>query len=503
MPHSNQIHDFVRENILALAIAFVAANALGGAAAAEADAGARYKTAYKSTLSGPVDLPDACDGRQAELFPQLVTHPGSRRNLTALYFQDGQQAAIGASSRNSGRRWTSTPVTSATACVGGPPEREQLVNPLLAGGPGGVAYYGNSWYGKRGSLFAYDVTVHRSTTSGSGWTAGAAPNMGTNPVVPGGPYAQNVGVVADPADAQVVHAVWAQFDQVPNPDTYVPVATGLKASTSEDGGQTFSAPVTVSEPPADRYIINARLHQAANGALLAFYDTVEKPKLADALLGNPVQLEAFSSRSEDGGQSWSEPVHAGNPIQFGFTDPDGDGGGTYGSAKFDSTTNGKHRAAVAWATPKEDGMSTIELTRSTDAGITWSPPSTAISVPAHLIQPAVAIGRRGRTGLFWYDTRNDEANDGELTADAWFASSNRSGRRWQTRHLAGPFDLRASFDPGVAAYDGGQGIGVYQDLVAMPRGFGAAYTVGPPLAKDGVTDVAFTRIVGKRHRRLR
>jgi hypothetical protein len=484
-----------RDSTSSLAVAIVAATLFGVPATPEADARERYRTAYASTISGPVDLPDACDGRRAELFPQLVTHPGSPRRLTAIYFQDGQQAAIGASSRSSGRRWTRTPVTSATACAGGPPEREQLVNPLLAGGPGGVAYYGNSWYGKREGLFAYDVTVHRSTAPGLGWTGGAAPNMGTSPVLPGGPYAQNVGVVADPADPKIVHAVWAEFDQVPNPGTYAPITVRLKASTSADRGKTFSDPVTVAEPPPDRYLINARLQLAANGALLAFYDTAQKSELANAT----VQLEALSSRSNDGGQTWSEPVHVGDPIQFAFTDPDGDGGGAYGSAKFDSATNGKHRAAVVWATPKEDGTSTIEITRSTDAGRSWSEPTTAISVPAHLIQPAVTIGRRGRTGLFWYDTRNDKANDGELTADAWFASSNRSGRKWQTRHLAGPFDLRASYDPEVVAYDGVQGIGVYQDLVTMPRGFGAAYTVGPPLAKDGVTDVEFTRIMGKRH----
>ncbi len=484
-------------------MAIVAAILFGAAAASKADIRERYRIAYGSTISGPVNLPDTCDGRQAELFPQLVTHPDSTHRLTALYFQDGNQAAIGASSRSSGRRWTRTPVESATACAGGPPERERLVNPLLAGGPDGVAYFGNSWYGERDGLFAFDVTVHRSTMSGLGWTDGAAPNMGASAVLPGGPYAQNVGVAVDPTDPETVHAVWAQFDQVPNPDTYAPVAVRLEASTSADGGNTFSDPVTVAEPPPDKYLINARLQLAAKGALVAFYDTVPKPKLLDAAFGIPVQFEAFSSRSENGGQTWSEPVHVGNPIQFDFTDPDGDGGGYYGSAKFDTTTNGKRRAAVAWATPKKDGSSTIELTRSADAGATWSEPSTAISVPAHLIQPAVAIGRKGRVGLFWYDTRNDEANDGELTADAWFASSNRSGRRWQTRHLDGPFDLRASFDPEVIAYDGGQGIGVYQDLVTMRRGFGAAYTVGPPLAKDGVTDVEFTRIVDKRHRRLR
>ena len=37
-------------------------------------------------------------------------------------------------------------------------------------------------------------------------------------------------------------------------------------------------------------------------------------------------------------------------------------------------------------------------------------------------------------------------------------------------------------------------IGVYQDLVAMPGGFGAAFTVGPPLALDGKTDVHFARL---------
>lgn len=484
-----------RSIMRALAAAVVVAAGVTGPLAATGEARGRYHVAYHATVSGPVDLPSDCHARNAELFPQLVTHPGSPRLLTAVYFQDGQQAAVGARSRSAGHRWTRTPIASATSCTGGPAEREQLVNPLLAGGRR-VAYYGNSWYGSRDGFFAFDVAVHRSTRSAGAWSRGAAPNLGSAMVLPGGPYAQNVAVAADRRNPDVVQAIWTRFDQVPNPATYIPVGTRVEASASVDRGQTFTDPVTVSVPPSDEYVINARLHQTSDGGLLALYDTVPKAALAQLAISpdQPIGLEAFASRSTDGGQTWSAPARAGEPVQFAFTDPDG-GDRFYGSPKFDAATGTKRRAVIAWATPREGGVAMIELARSIDGGASWSEPSVAVSVGAHMIQPAVALDREGRTGLFWYDTRNDEPNDGELTADAWFASSNRAGREWQVRHLAGPFDLRASYDSNVVAYDGDQGIGVYQDVVAMRRGFGVAYTIGVPLARDGVSDVQFTRLI--------
>lgn len=475
--------------VLAAAVCF--------AIAPVADARSRYNVAYQAKLSGTADLPDACDGRRAELFPQVVTHPGSPRRLTATYFQDGQKAAVSAFSRDAGRRWSRSPVSSATSCSGGPSEREQLVNPLLAGGPGGVTYYGNSWTGQRSGVFAYDIAVHRSTGFGDSWSVGRGPNAGTSPVLPGGPYAQNVGLVADGANRDVVYAVWAGFDQVPNPATYAPVANRIDSSFSVDGGRTFSAPVNVYTPPPDTYVINSRLYETSDGALLALFDTTPKAALVS---NGPIELDVLASRSADGGRTWSIPVDAGDSIQFGFKNADG-GDRSYGSAKFDAATGRGGRAVIAWATPRDgDGVGTIQIARSADDGTTWTPPEAAIRVRANLIQPAVALSPSGRIGLFWYDTRNDEPGDGELSADAWFASSARRGGSWQVRHLAGPFDLTASHDNSLA-YDGDSGIGVYQDLVAMRRGFGAAYTVGAPLVDDGVTDVRFARITKARSSR--
>jgi hypothetical protein len=356
-----------------------------------------------------------------------------------------------------------------------------VVNPFLTAS-NGHAFYGNSFLSDNG---ATNVVAHSSDDSGITWSGGTDPASGQS--------AQNLALVVEPRDPDTVHAAWSEYTRLaPN---LPPLQINVRAATSSDGGDTFSTPVTVYTPPPERYAVNTRLFNNSDGSLLAVFDTVPK----EALVGlqtnprGPVQFAAFASRSTDGGETWSDAVPAGAPVFFGFTDPEG-GERTYLSAKFDAATGPSGRGVVAWAEPLEDGRGTIRMVTSGNGGTTWSAPATAISVPAHVIQPAVAVARDGRLGLFWYDTRRDEDGDGEFTADAWFAVS-RDGQRWRERHLAGPFDLNAAYDPDVPFYDGDQGLGVYQDLTSVGRhGFGAAYTVGPPLAKNGATDVEFARI---------
>ena len=62
------------------------------------------------------------------------------------------------------------------------------------------------------------------------------------------------------------------------------------------------------------------------------------------------------------------------------------------------------------------------------------------------------------------------------------------------RHL-----LAGGLAAGALAASGGLrgALGAYQDLVAMSEGFGAVFTVGPPLATDGGTDVLFARLLAE------
>jgi hypothetical protein len=441
---------------------------------------ASIQLAFNSSISGPSGLPDPCSAARSESQPQLVTHPDDPERLTAIYLQDGITAAVLATSRNGGATWERTPIAQATRCAGGPAERAVTVNPLLAGGPDGAAYFGNSWINGTDQPLAANSVVAHNLADPAG--PGVAPEPGSG---------QNLALLVDRTDPAVVNALWAHHDSVPTPLAAVPAQTALYAARSTDGAATFTPPVIAARPAAGNLIINVRLAEASDGALLALFDQVPADKLPNQLTGERTEFSVHATRSGDGGVTWSEPVAAGGNVYMPIPDPEGSGGkaGTY---KFDLATGPAGLAVAVHADRGEDGRGRIVMSRSRDDGLTWSEPFDAIVRPAAVFMPAVAIDDSGTIALFWYDWAFDVPGDAALSTDAWMAASNDGGATWEITHLAGPFDLRGAYADGLS-YDG-TALGVYQDVVALRHGFGAAFTVGPPLASDGKTDVWFARL---------
>lgn len=441
---------------------------------------ARLQPSYTAAISGPSGLPDACSAARSESEPQLVTHPDDPQRLTAIYLQDGIAAAVVATSTNGGSTWERTPIAQATRCAGGPAERAVTLNPLLAGGPGGAAYFGNSWInGTDQPLAANGVVVHALADPAG---AGVAPESGAG---------QNLALHVDRADAAIVNTVWTHHDTVPNPVAIVPAQTAMYAARSTDHGRTFTPPVVVARPDPGKLIINVRVAEASDGALLGLYDQVPADRLPNQLTGERTELSVHATRSVDGGATWSTPVAAGRNVYMPLADPEG-AGGDAGTYKFDLATGPDGLAVTVHADMGTDGRGRIVMSQSRDDGATWSEPFDAIVRPGAVFMPAVAVDDAGTIALFWYDWSFDVPGDEALSTDAWVAASGDGGATWAVTHLAGPFDLRGTYQDGLS-YDG-TAIGVYQDLVALDHGFGAAFTVGPPLASDGRTDVWFARL---------
>lgn len=435
-------------------------------------------SSFSSSISGPSALPSACQDRHSEGFPQLVAHPVNGEQISAVYLQDGTRAVVGAASRDGGRTWQRAPISAATACAGGPPEREGAFNPLLAQGYDGRVYYGYS--------FGFTVAFAADDAAGS-WNEGVSP----------GDYddSENLNLLADPVAPAKVYALWTHFTVLPV--LGLPLASELRTAISADGARSFGAPRVVAASPPGRIIINGRLRRASDSALLACYDSVSLLDLPNAITLARTDFLVHCVRSTDG-ENWSAPVAAGPHVFLPLTDPEGrstpgaDPAFVSGSAKFDLATGPAGVALIVHADRDADGSGRLRLARSDDDGRSWSAPRDVITRSAAVFQPAVAIGADGGIGLFWYDWTSDQPGDGPLSTDAWFAGSRDGGATWTLRHLAGPFDLRAAHQDGLT-YDGGA-LGAYQDLVALPGGFGAAFTVGPPLAQDGGTDVIFVRL---------
>ncbi|HEX4872161.1 MAG TPA: sialidase family protein, partial [Nevskiaceae bacterium] len=415
-------------------------------------------------LSGPNALPEACRALAAESNPQLVVHEDDPQQISAVYLQDGIIAVVGAASRDDGQSWARSPIVDATACAGGPAEREVAVNPLLGSGAAQRVYFGQSFGG---------TAAHVADQAQGPWRPAVA--------VPS-PRSENLNLLGSSTDPDRVVALWTHFETLPGG---LPRATELRAAVSTDNGLSYSPPVVAATTVPGRLIVNGRLARVAPDQLLAVYDTarlIDLPLILVASQALEFQLQAI--RSPDG-LNWTAPVALGASRFLPLFDPEGrqtpgvtcDALGNCevaGSYKFDLAVGPRGEAAVVWADLREGDEGVLRMITSADGGESWTPPFDALTRSAPLFQPAVAIDAEGRLGLFWYDWTGDQPGDEPLSTDAWFASSTDGGQRWAIRHLAGPYDLRASYDP-RATYDF-LAIGVYQDLVARPDGFGAAFT---------------------------
>lgn len=438
---------------------------------------------FQSTVSGPTTLPANCRERVSESFPQLAMDPIDPRRISALYFQDGTLAAVGASSGDAGRSWARAPVSDASHCAGGPEERQVLVNPLFAQGPDGRVYYGNS-FGK--------VVAHTATDAAGGWSAGKSPGKESNE-----DGSENLNLLPDTVIPSRVQAVWTHMDYPAPPPFPVFTSTELRTAVSLDGATSFQAPQLAARSPLGHFIINSRLARTSDGAMLVCYDSVPALLLANAFTGARTSFEVRCTRSLDG-VIWTEPVRAGVSQFLPLADlegrePDGARPGEIAlSAKFDLATGPDGVAILVHADLDDAGRGLIRMAKSTDNGISWTDSLPVIERSAPLFMPAAAIAQDGTLGLFWYDWTQDQPGDAGLSTTAWFAASYDGGEHWSEVPLSGPFDLRAAYDPDLR-YDGGA-LGTYQDLAAGAGGFGAVFTVGPPLAVDGRTDVVFTSV---------
>ncbi|MBA2725711.1 MAG: exo-alpha-sialidase [Actinobacteria bacterium] len=502
--HRNGLKFSVRTAcLMALVIAGVVPE---GASAAARPSGQPPKILYTANLSGDTDLPEACDALASESLPQIARVPGSSDELRAVYVQDGGEATIGASSSDGGRSWALSPVGGATGCTGGT-EGTYTVNPFLAVARSGAAYYGNSWLGGPGG--SQGVLLHRWDSPEAPWSPGVSPD--------GSDSAQNGNVAVDPSNSDTVAMMWSQLRTVATPAGRVPTAADLRFAVSSDGGRTFEpARTVIASAPGDLAVNSVLRWDQATGDLIAVYSVgnlAASAATTDPTRSQRTSLEVFAIRSSDGGETWSEPGHLGTQGFVWGHDPDDDAlevallnGTVYASAKTDLALGPGGSVAVAWTDAAGGDRTAVELALSQDGGATWTRARSA-EVDSEAIQPAVAFTDKGTLGVFFYDFRNDVTGDDDFTFDAWLQTSQDEGGTWKEIHLAGPFDLResnsCSYPTPLPAFSrtncellfDGTELGVYQDLVGLSNGFGAAYTVAPPIAREGFTDVLYMRVL--------
>jgi hypothetical protein len=439
-----------------------------------------YEVSRTRTVSGPSPFAAGCPGALqdagrvpgAELEPSATTNPANPGNIVATWQQDpnpgGRTDLIGWS-RDGGRSWQRSAIPGLTRCTGG--TADAASDPWLSAGVDGTVYFLGMTLDLSGSLEDPPSTLVASHSRDGGRTWSRPSTV--SPVELGN---ETDAITASPTRAGHAYAAWANWNHSYTP----PMTNTLRFSRTTDRGVTWSPAVVVDRPDPVSLDLSPRVVVLPDGSLVMAFARVDITTGIGSL---------HATRSLDEGRTWLPPVQIGSQQTQKFFDPET--GDELPQPGFISAAVGPD--GTVYLGFEQDSSTTagsIVVARSRDGGRTWiSVPVGGIS--AFAFHPALAVDMAGVVGLTWYDLRNDRPGDATLTADAWFAASTDRGTSWRQTHLAGPLDLRSA--PFRA---NGHQLGEYQGLAALhgSRGFAAIFTVPAPLARNGPTDIRFTRI---------
>jgi hypothetical protein len=383
---------------------------------------------------------DSAGGSQPETQaePFLALNPEKETNLLAGYqegrFIDGGARALAyAISKNNGKTWIEGLVPGLTPVTGGRFQRAS--DPWVAYGPDGRAYYASILFNETDP--DNGVFLSSSANGGATWGPPVAVHVGG-----ASEFDDKEAVVADTrADSPFRGRVYVGWDSVHNDGNEV-----LRVSWSDDGGQSFSPPATLVSQGANIGILPL---VGPGGVVHAVWFHAD---------GNRCPCSLLSSRSEDGGSTWSSPVKVAT---------------LRGASVFGLRTGGLPAAAVdprngrlyaVWqddlSTEATAGVDGILLARSDDGGSTWSAPELiSEGVEASSFTPAVAVGPTGRLAVSYYSLRNDPAR--QYLVDQYLALSTDGVNFGAARRTT-----KSSFDVRFAAVtDRGFFLGDYQGLV--------------------------------------
>ncbi len=237
----------------------------------------------------------------------------------------------------------------------------------------------------------------------------------------------NTGGVRD----GTVYVCWARFvDAFPGPAS----RAEMHVSRSTDRGATFGDDQVISRP-ADIFPFGCHLSVGPEGEVYVTWANRG---------GGPIGNDIRFRRSFDGGLTWEPPVRVNTaPVRI----PGNDRVIECEARQFRPTLDGDIRMlAQAWMAvdatagpfdgniyivwahdpPGDVDNSDVFFSRSTDAGLTWSPEvQVAGGTLTDQFEPFVTVGGAGTVSIAWYDRRNDPTNN--FNIDVYTAFSRDGG----------------------------------------------------------------------------
>jgi len=315
------------------------------------------------------------------------------------------------------------------------PKVVRCFSPDASFGPDGTLYVSFSSIDAvagQGSVFDA-VWVLTSTDGGRSFTG---------PVKATGPLAFQVRLIADPTRAKRIYLAWLQaagasawgVSSAPNP---------MVVSRSDDGGTSWSNPVTIN-PPGRQRVVAPALAVSSRGDLLVSYLDVGDDRLdyegdhqGKGGEAYPGPWSLLVARSRDHGGTWAESVldaHLFPTQRFLMSFPPrpsiraGAGGRVY----------------VAFHDAKA-GDADVLLWTSTKGAAGWQQAKRVNDTPVRdkrsQYLPALALAPNGRVDVVYYDRRSDSA---DIRNEVSFQSSSDAGSTFSRRLRLSdrPFDSR-------------------------------------------------------------
>jgi hypothetical protein len=397
----------------------------------------------------------------AEVEPWAAAHPTRSARLLAAWQQDrwsngGARAIVSALSDDGGLTWRRTlhPFSRCgCASAGSAGDFERTTDPWLDYGPEGTAYVmALSFSGTvLGSGSSNAMLVSRSTDGGATWEAPVALIRDGE-----GFFNDKNSLTADPLAPGHVYAVWDRLARTGGGPTMF--------ARSTDAGRTWERARAIHDPGPSSQTIGNRIAVLASGA--------ERGTLVNLFVQIDVVAGSSSTRlgvvrSADRGLTWSAPVIIAELRGVGTEDA-ASGKAIRDGLLIPAIAAGPDAQLwVAWQDARFNGGThdAIVVSRSADAGRTWSTPQAVNKVAgAAAFLPTLTMRADGTVGLLHYDLRNNTADPATLWADVWLLTT-RDGTSWAEAHVAGPFDM--AFAPEAGALF----VGDYQALLGQGNAF--------------------------------
>lgn len=375
---------------------------------------------------------------QAE--PYLAINPEKETHLLAGYQEGrfangGSRALTSAVSFNAGKSWQEGLVPRLPQAAGGPFER--VSDPWVAFGPGGRAYFCTLAFNETRPENGIFVSV--SEDGGRSWGDPVPVHTADEDFDD-----KQALVVDNRADSPFKGRVYVGWDTAT-----ATRSQPIRLSYSSDGGLSYRSPVTVH----------------ARGQNIGIIPMIGPGGVVHAVWSRFLTQagEIVAARSNDGGDTWSEPVVVASLQTAGVADART--GGILPTAAIDPRNGDLY---VAWQDSRfSPGIDQIVLSRSRDGGQTWTAPQRVSDGPldAPNFTPALAVNPNGLVGVSYYSLRHDPER--RFLVDEYFTLSRNRGQRF----IKGQRVSAASWDLRFAAFAEGFFLGDYQGLVAGKQNF--------------------------------